>query len=77
MTLEKVKTILAGMEKSSTEEQNEALQIAIRFMDLYQACARCHDCAKATKTSEKAFLCTSDEYDIYRKSCFVLKIVKE
>lgn len=77
MTLEEVKAILAEMERSSTEEQNEALRIAIRFMDLYQACARCHDCAKAKETSENEFRCTSVEYDVDKKGCFVLKIVKE
>lgn len=73
MTLGEVKIILAGMEQNSAEEKNEALRIAIRVIELYQDCAYCHDCAKAIKTNEKEFLCTSDEYDINRKSCFVLK----
>ena len=73
MTLEEVKAILAGMEQSSAEEKIEALRIAIQFMDLYQDCACCHDCAKAIKTNGKEFLCTSGEYDIDRKGCFVLK----
>ena len=77
----KVKAILAGMlagmEQNSTEEQNEALRIAILFIELYQDCACCHDCAKATETSENEFQCTSGKYDIDRKGCFVIKIVKE
>ena len=77
MTLEEVKYILAGMEQNSAEEQNEALRIAIRVIELYQDCAYCHDCAKAAKTSENEFQCTSGKYDIDRKGCFVLKIVEE
>ena len=83
MTLKEVKVILAGMEQICCldsldetvlcEQRNEALRIAIRFIELYQKEASCHDCAMAIKSGDNEFQCSADEYDIFGKSCFVLK----
>ena len=84
MTLEEVKVILAGMEQVAVldsmdetvlcEQRNEALRIAIRFIELEQKNVYCHDCALAVESSDNEFQCISGAYDVDGKSCFVLKM---